>query len=165
MSYTLERVSNLLFTTGSGMGWQLFKRPAQLVCFALLIQASASVADQHNFGPVYELLAANCGACHRVGGVSTWVIDLPSSDEKYPGCARLDDDEAQHRCTTYEQLTEAPGDGIPAWIRPHEAQASEPYAQACDVQVSFHIGGSVPEKLPDADCEQFLSWIRAGAKR
>jgi hypothetical protein len=83
----------------------------------------------------------------------------------YPACSSLSDTKAQHQCTTYEQLTQVPAEGIPAWIRPHEAQASEPYAQACDSQVSFHIGGSVPRKLADADCEKFLAWIRAGAQR
>jgi len=43
----------------------------------------------------------------------------------------------------------------------------ESHCGACQVQgeISFHIGHSLPQRLPDADCERFLRWIEAGAAR
>jgi hypothetical protein len=117
------------------------------------------------FDPVYDLLTAHCGACHVRGGADgPWSLDTPPRADRFPECLP-ENGEAALRCATFHELVDAPAPGIPPWIRPQEAAASEPYAQACDPVVSFHIGHSLPAKLPDRDCTLFLEWIEAGAPR
>lgn len=115
------------------------------------------------FAPVYALLQTHCGACH-VQGVADgpWSLNTPPSTERFPVCLDLPA-AAALECATYHELVDSPGPGIPAWIRPAEAGASEPYVQACDPEASFHIGHSLPEKLSDEACGRFLRWIEAGA--
>ena len=122
--------------------------------------ANESLAEETAFGPIFEILNTHCGRCHRRGGASSWIVDTQPSANSYPACVGV---ERQDQCTTYLQLVEMPGPGIPAWIRPEEAAASEPYVQACDAQGSYHVGVSLPETLPDAECRRFLDWIVGGA--
>ena len=115
------------------------------------------------FSEIYGLLTRHCGACH-VQGVADgpWSLNrLPGADY-FPQCLDRADDEARRICVTYHQLVNEPGPGIPAWIRPGDA-ASEPYAQACDTSVSFHIGHSIPTVLAIDECDRFLAWIHSGA--
>ncbi len=133
--------------------------------WALIVVSPSSVAEAPGFAPVYSLLQTHCGACH-VQGVADgpWSLNTPPSADRFPEC--LDEpDAAALQCATYHELVDPPGPGIPAWIRPEDGAASDPYAQACDAEVSFHIGHSLPEKMPDAGCAEFLSWIEAGAPR
>ncbi|MGE0625870.1 MAG: hypothetical protein AB7I04_19655 [Pseudomonadales bacterium] len=117
------------------------------------------------FDIIYELLSEHCGSCHVRGQADgPWSLDTPPSADAFPECLAEPADE-QLRCSTYHQLVDAPGPGIPAWIRPADGAASEPYAQACDPEASFHIGHSLPAALEDDECAAFLGWIEAGAPR
>ena len=139
------------------------------LCFAILsivVFPTTSKADDSSkspFEPVYQILKNQCGQCHHTGGASSWVVDLPPAADQYTACLEPADEAARHQCTTYRQLVEVPGPDIPAWIRPHEAAKSEPYVNACDAEASFHIGVSLPEKLPDSQCKTILEWIVSGA--
>jgi hypothetical protein len=117
------------------------------------------------FDSIYAMLYSSCGDCHVQGlADGPWSLNTPPGPERFPECLA----EAGERallCAAYHQLVDAPAPGIPAWIRPAEAAQSEPYAQACDPAVSFHIGHSLPERLPDASCAMFLDWIESGAQR
>jgi len=120
-------------------------------------------ADNAGFAPVYALLQHHCDACHVMGMADgPWSLNTPPTAERFPQCLAAPSLE-QLQCATFHQLVDEPAPGIPAWIRPSEAAASEPYAQACDPVLSFHIGHSIPEPLPAADCSAFLRWIEAGA--
>jgi mono/diheme cytochrome c family protein len=120
-------------------------------------------ANAFAFNAVYDLLLTHCGECHVQGSADgPWSLDTPPSRDRYPECLDLTEAE-QLRCATYHQLVDEPGAGIPAWIRPVEAAMSEPYVQACDSVASFHIGHSIPGRLPDQECVGFLGWIEAGA--
>lgn len=122
-----------------------------------------ALADDTHFEAIYRLLSTHCGDCHVQGAADgPWSLNTPPRADRFPECLDLADPE-QLRCATWHELVDAPGPGIPAWIRPAEAAASEPYAEACDPAASFHIGHSLPEKLPDEECARFLSWIEAGA--
>lgn len=139
-------------------------------CCLIAIVVGLSVMAQPGFGagspfaPVYQILRDQCGSCHHVGGASSWVIDMSPTVYKYSACLAHVDLRSQHQCTTHQQLVEVPGPGIPAWIRPQQAAKSEPYVNACVTEESFHIGVSLPEKLPDAACRMILDWIIDGAK-
>ena len=129
-----------------------------------LTTASTACAEQAaGFEPVYQFLERHCSACH-IRGVADgpWSLNTPPSDRRYPGCLSYPED-AQLACATYRQLVEAPAPGVPAWIRPTDASASEPYAQACVPSVSFHLGHSLPQPPTAEECAQFLAWIEAGA--
>ena len=135
----------------------------RLVAFLSAVFLTASVSaggDPSAFGAVYTILKNRCGHCHQVGGASSWVTDMPPTEQRFPHCT---DAPNPLMCSTHAQLTEAPGEEIPAWIRPHEAAMSEPYQQACNLSVSFHIGVSLPQVLPPEECSLFLDWITAGA--
>jgi mono/diheme cytochrome c family protein len=115
------------------------------------------------FSGVYELLSTHCRACH-VKGIADgpWSLDTPPRDDYFAEC--LDEEPSnQLRCTTWHQLVEVPAPDFPAWVQPADPEASAPYVQACNPADSFHIGHSMPEKLPDADCAALLGWIEAGA--
>jgi hypothetical protein len=127
--------------------------------------ASAAANEASGFAPVYELLESHCGACHVQGEADgPWSLNTPPSADRFAQCL-TEPEAAALRCATYHELVDPPGPGIPAWIRPEDPPSSEPYAQACDTEISFHIGHSLPQRLPDADCERFLRWIEAGAAR
>lgn len=122
-------------------------------------------SDSPGFDPVYDLLQAHCGECHIQGAADgPWSLDTPPRADRFPVCLEEASDAAL-RCATYHELVDAPGPDIPAWIRPGEARQSEPYAQACDPSVSFHIGHSLPAALPPEACAVFLNWIESGAGR
>ncbi|HEY5645718.1 MAG TPA: hypothetical protein VIS76_07250 [Pseudomonadales bacterium] len=125
----------------------------------------AAEAPAPGFDPVYDLLTEHCGACHVRGQADgPWSLDTAPTSARFPEC--LTEASAQQlRCATYHQLVDAPGPGVPAWIRPADGGASEPYAQACDPAVSFHLGHSLPSALPAADCDLLLRWIEGGARR
>jgi len=128
------------------------------------VQAAGPVAPV-GFDPVYDLLTEYCGGCHVQGQADgPWSLDTPPTAEHFPVC--LGEPVSDRlRCATYHQLVDAPAPGIPAWIRPEDGPASEPYAQACDPEVSFHIGHSLPAPLDAGDCALFLDWIESGAQR
>ena len=130
----------------------------------MLSLAAAAHPEPSAFAPVYDLLVANCGNCHRSGGASSWRVDVAPETDVYPSCLRIADAATRARCTTHLQLTEVPGPDIPAWIRPDEADRSEPYVQACSEDESYHVGISLPSVLPQPDCAAFLVWIEAGAR-
>ena len=127
------------------------------------IAQSESGAESH-FVPVYQILQNQCGNCHHVGGASSWVVDMAPTANRYSECLAHDAPPLQHQCTTYLQLVAVPGPDIPAWVRPQQAAQSEPYVNACVIEESFHIGVSLPEKLPGVECAMILDWIVAGAK-
>jgi len=134
-------------------------------CLALLADPVAADERAGGFDPIYDLLTEHCGACHVRGQADgPWSLNTPPAADYFPACL-AEPVEAQLRCTTFHQLVDVPGPGIPAWIRPADGPESEPYAQACDPEVSFHIGHSLPAALADADCATFLSWIESGAPR
>ena len=139
-------------------------------CYAVAILVAlssvneVSFAAELHFAPVYQILRNQCGNCHHMGGASSWVIDMSPTTDKYSQCLAQANLAAQHQCTTHQQLVEVPGPDIPAWVRPQQAAKSEPYVNACVVEESFHIGVSLPEKLPDVSCRMILDWITAGAK-
>lgn len=124
---------------------------------------STAVSPSGQFLPVYALLSEHCGACH-VQGVADgpWSLNTPPTLDRFPECLALSESD-QLSCATYHQLVDEPAPGIPAWIRPREAASSEPYVQACDSTVSFHIGHSLPAALQDEDCAFLLHWIENGA--
>lgn len=127
------------------------------------VSASTAVTVSYDFVAVYDLLVTHCGACHVQGNADgPWSLDTPPTVERFPECLPLDP-EQQLRCATYHQLVDIPAPGIPAWIRPEEATLSEPYVQACNSAVSFHIDHSLPESLSEQDCAGFRGWIEAGA--
>lgn len=127
--------------------------------------ASGASSDQAGFLDVYHILQRHCGACHVQGAADgPWSLNSPPSGERFPQCLS-ETGEARVQCATYYQLVEEPGPGIPAWIRPEEAALSEPYSQACDPELSFHIGHSLPGPLPAGECATLLDWIEAGASR
>lgn len=134
------------------------------VCVVLSAVAGLSCAAEPHFAPVYQILQNHCGHCHQSGGASSWVVDMSPTTEKYPECLAYADLASQHQCTTHQQLVEVPGLDIPPWVRPRQAAMSEPYVNACVTEESFHIGVSLPEKLPDAACRMIFDWIITGAK-
>lgn len=146
---------------------------ALLIGFAALLGSAAAAAGaagaagatEGGFDAVYAMLQLHCGACHVQGEADgPWSLNTPPGLDRFPEC--LDEPGASAlRCATYHQLVDSPGPGIPAWIRPEEATGSEPYTQACDPAVSFHIGHSLPAALPEADCAGLLRWIESGAPR
>jgi hypothetical protein len=127
--------------------------------------SAVSLASEPTFDPVYDLLEQRCGECHVRGEADgPWSLDTPPSTDRYPAC--LTEPEATAlRCATWHELVQSPGPGIPAWVRPNEATASEPYVQACNPDRSFHIGHSLPAGLTTAECELLRRWIEAGAQR
>jgi len=139
---------------------------AALVGAAFAADGLANTAGEDSeFLPVYELLRSHCGSCHVRGlADGPWSLNTPPAADRFPECLK-EQAAAALRCATYHELVDPPGPGIPAWVRPDDAQGSEPYVQACDPEVSFHIGHSLPQKLADADCERLLRWIKAGASR
>jgi mono/diheme cytochrome c family protein len=134
-----------------------------LACVSLAQESVAGEpgAEESAFGPVFEMLNTHCGRCHRRGGASSWIVDMPPTANTYPACIGV---ERQYQCTTHLQLVEVPGADIPAWVRPEQAASSEPYLQACDAQGSYHVGVSLPAVLPDQECRRFLDWIIGGAR-
>lgn len=139
---------------------------APLVALADLNGApsTGTLPEQHppGFEEIYDLLKTHCGACHVRGGADgPWSLDTPPDADRFPFC--LQPAAAALRCATYHQLTDAPGPDIPAWVRPEEAAASDPYVQACVPGSSFHIGHALPEGIPAADCTRLLRWIETGA--
>lgn len=148
-----------------------FATAARLALALLVLSAAPAAravdeaAEETGFAPVYALLQTHCGACHVRGGADgPWSLNTPPSTERFGECLAEPQDSALE-CATYHELVDSPGPGIPAWVRPEEAAASEPYAEACNPEVSFHIGHSLPQKVPDADCARFLHWIETGARR
>lgn len=136
-------------------------------CLAVAMSSGPAVAGDAaaGFEPVYALLQTHCGECHVQGRADgPWSLDAPPSASFLSECLGAPPDE-RLRCTTFHQLVDAPAPGIPAWIRPADGAASEPYAQACDPAVSFHIGHSLAVPLTDGECRAFLGWIEAGAPR
>lgn len=125
--------------------------------------AQPGVSAGSHFAPVYQILRNQCAGCHHVGGASSWVVDMSPTADKYSGCLVHADLHSRHQCTTHQQLVEVPGPGIPAWVRPEQAASSEPYVNACVTEESFHIGVSLPEKLPDQACKMIFDWITRGA--
>ena len=140
--------------------------PAPLRRFWLLPFLSLALPAEvaaGGFGPVYELLERHCGACHVQGGADgPWSLNTPPSDRRHPECLAASES-TRLACATYHQLVDEPAPGIPAWIRPAEAAASEPYVQACVPEGSFHIGHSLPEPPAAEECALLLRWIEAGA--
>jgi len=116
-------------------------------------------AVQPTFAPVYEALTAHCGACHVVGKADgPWALD------RAPGTAcQGRPAEDRTRCTTYHELVDEPGPGIPPWINRAVPTDSDLYVQACVAGVSFHLGLSLPSTPDEAFCELLLDWIDAGA--
>ena len=149
------------------------------LALALIIVSASSMAQaataekageapgsaEPGFAPIYALLQTHCGACH-VQGVADgpWSLNTPPSTDRFPECL-AEQQSAALQCATYHELVASPGPGIPAWVRPEDGSASEPYAQACDTELSFHIGHSLPQRLPDEDCARFLRRIEVGAPR
>ena len=135
---------------------------------AWILSGSATAGGpdrQVGFDAIYDLLAEHCGSCHVRGQADgPWSLDTPPAADFFPECL-TEPAEERLRCTTYHQLVDAPGPSIPAWIRPADGAASEPYAQACDPALSFHIGHNLPTALADVDCATFLDWIVSGAPR
>lgn len=124
---------------------------------------SMSAAASPGFEEIYELLTTHCGTCHVQGGADgPWSLNTPPAADRFPSCLTGPESMAL-RCATYHQLTEVPGPDIPAWIRPEEAAASEPYVQACVAGTSFHIGHALPQGVPAPDCARLLLWIETGA--
>lgn len=154
-----NEVITIQTTPRSDVPRQVSRIRAALALVTLVVVTCQAAASE--FAPVYEILQLRCGGCHRTGGASSWIVDMPAAD-RYPMCVQAS---AEFQCTTHQQLTEVPGPDIPAWVRPTEPRMSEPYVNACDTENSFHIGVSLPEKLPDAECRRLLDWITAGAKR
>ncbi len=135
--------------------------------FSSAVVPTAGIAAEGSLGfdPIYQLLETRCGECH-VQGVADgpWSLNTPPGPDRYPDCLS-EKGAAALRCATWHELVQPPGPGIPAWIRPEDAQGSEPYAQACVPEVSFHIGHSLPASLSESECSAFLQWIKAGARR
>jgi len=148
--------------------WPMYsdEQVADLVAYVRELGPARAViasAGAFGFSQVYMLLSEHCGACH-VRGVADgpWSLDTPPTQQRYPECLEVEASE-QLKCATYHQLVDPPVPGVPAWIRPTEAAVSEPYAQACDPDNSFHIGHSLPTSLAADQCSGFLGWIEAGA--
>ena len=121
-------------------------------------------AEAAGFDEIYAILSQHCGACHVQGAAEgPWSLDTPPGPDWFPVCLERPAAD-QARCATYHQLVDAPGPGIPPWIRPDDATGSEPYVQACEPAQSFHIGHSLPAALPASDCGRLLEWIVAGAR-
>jgi hypothetical protein len=132
-----------------------------VISFAFAESVGADNSDA--FKPVYQILKAHCGACHRQGGASSWTIDAPASSERYAQCLIHDDQQAIERCTTWHQLVDAPGPEIPAWVIAGQPGDSAPYVQACDPEQSYHLGVSLPKLLSPETCRIFAAWINQGA--
>ena len=133
--------------------------------FGLAGFSAASLASEPTFNPVYDLLEQRCGECHVRGAADgPWSLNTPPSADRFPSCL-TEPEAAALECATWHELVQSPGPGIPAWIRPDEATASEPYVQACIPNGSFHIGHSLPERLSTEECDLLLRWIEAGAAR
>jgi hypothetical protein len=143
----------------------LLTRAGLLLVGLLLGGPLQAGTDDPGFDGIYDLLRAHCGECHVQGGADgPWSLNTPPSVSRFPECLE-ESGEAALRCATYHQLVDAPAPEIPAWVRPAEARQSEPFAQACDPLVSFHIGHSLPAPMPEPACAAFLHWIESGARR
>ncbi|MEM8769554.1 MAG: hypothetical protein AAGE43_19115 [Pseudomonadota bacterium] len=143
----------------------MWSAPAILpgLLLALPFPTAACAEQAAGFAPIYHFLERHCGDCH-VQGVADgpWSLNTPPNERRYADCLNYPES-AQLACANHRQLVEAPALGIPAWIRPTDAAASEPYAQACVPAVSFHIGHSLAEPPTLQECARFLRWIEAGA--
>lgn len=141
--------------------------PGTCLLLGLAVGPASGMAAEAGLGfdPIYELLEQRCGDCHVQGEADgPWSLNTPPSLDRFPECL-TEPGTAALRCATWHELVDSPGPGIPAWIRPAEAAASEPYGQACVPEVSFHIGQALPDGLSAAECDAFLRWIESGARR
>lgn len=128
-------------------------------CYSTIQEAEQIDKRRSSFTNVYGILKLNCVACHSENGSGkqAWSLNVPPTADKYPICNAASD---QFLCTTYYELT---GTEWP-WIVAADPGASQPFVNACDVEQSYHIGTSIPERLSDEDCALFEEWILKGAE-
>lgn len=123
---------------------------------------SPGLTAGEGFAEVFVLLSAQCGECHVTGKADgPWSVDAAADPQRFPECAGLDLSQ-QARCTTFHQLIDPPGPGIPAWIDQQQGDDNPIYLQACNPSASFHLGHSLPAQPDLALCGSLQKWLDAG---
>lgn len=141
-----------------------FRRPPTIRASAvgLLVLATAAADARTSFVEVFPLLKTQCGECHVTGQADgPWSVDASASQDRFAECLTLPPAE-QPRCTTYLQLTESPGPGIPAWMDLQQGVDNAVDDQACKPSASFHLGHSLADQPDAALCESLWNWLEAG---